>query len=211
MNLQPLYEMQDALDEKIVKEKGLEGRDLLPEKILALQVELGELANEQRSWKFWSEDREPRVGNPTICQFCNGTGIRRVEKNPKSRKRKVELITIACNQCVGGYWGTHNPLLEEYVDCLHFILSIGNDLNCSDMNPYLVKVGEPIDEFGSVYFCITKMNVSNDNPGYKQFYYAELLSRFFGLGKSLGFDWEQIKTAYHAKNKVNHERQQNGY
>ncbi len=29
--------------------------------LLALQVELGECANEQRSWKFWSKDQEPRT------------------------------------------------------------------------------------------------------------------------------------------------------
>lgn len=61
MNLYKLFKIQAKLDEKIVKEKGLEGQDLLDKKILALQVELGELANEWRGFKFWSNDQKPRT------------------------------------------------------------------------------------------------------------------------------------------------------
>ena len=60
MNLTKLYEMQKLLDQRIVEQHGLEGQDLLPQKILALQVELGECANEWRGFKFWSKDRKPR-------------------------------------------------------------------------------------------------------------------------------------------------------
>lgn len=58
MNLSKLFEIQKQLDERIVKEKGLEGQDLLDKKILALQVELGELANElPEVFKFWSNKK----------------------------------------------------------------------------------------------------------------------------------------------------------
>ncbi|GAA0415215.1 hypothetical protein GCM10008934_02680 [Virgibacillus salarius] len=46
MNLDKLFPIQKELDTRIEREKGLEGQDLLDKKILALQVELGELANE---------------------------------------------------------------------------------------------------------------------------------------------------------------------
>ena len=46
LDFKKLFEMQGALDAHIINEKELEGQDLLPMKILALQVELGELANE---------------------------------------------------------------------------------------------------------------------------------------------------------------------
>lgn len=39
MNLEKLFATQKKLDERIVKEKGLQGQDLLDKKILALQVE----------------------------------------------------------------------------------------------------------------------------------------------------------------------------
>src|SRR6185312_3767022 len=92
MNLIKLFETQSKLDARIVEEKSLQGRDMLPEKILALLVELGELANEWRGFKFWSNKQSPaiRPSNP-------------IEHG--------------------------NPMLEEYVDCLHFILSIGLELH----------------------------------------------------------------------------------
>jgi len=39
MDLTKLFKAQKELDERIVKEKGLEGQDLLDKKILALQVD----------------------------------------------------------------------------------------------------------------------------------------------------------------------------
>src|SRR5579875_595315 len=111
MNLTKLFEIQRALDDRIVKEKGLAGKDLVPMKLLALQVELGELANEWRGFKFWSEDQEPRLSNPN-CDLCEGSGVyEKVTDMPDY----PEVLTCVCA----------SPLLEEYVDCLHFILSIG--------------------------------------------------------------------------------------
>ena len=79
MNLTKMFKIQKEQDERIVKEKDLKGVDLLDKKILSLQVELGELANElPEVFKFWS--------------------------NKKNNYKKA---------------------LEEYCDCLHFILSIG--------------------------------------------------------------------------------------
>src|SRR5699024_12342750 len=42
-------------------------------------------------------------------------------------------------------------------------------------------------------------------------YYHEGLELFLKLGEMLGFTWEQIEESYFAKNKINHERQANGY
>src|SRR5690625_2941081 len=108
MNLSKLFPIQKKLDDRIVKEKGLEGQDLLDEKILALQVELGELANEWRGFKFWSEDQSPNI---IYCHACNGYGY------------FDSTYQEACGYChATGI--QESPLLEEYVDCLHFMLSI---------------------------------------------------------------------------------------
>ena len=103
MKLQKLFETQKVLDDKIVKEKGLEGVDLLDKKILALQVELGELANEFRGFKFWSENQEPNVKCPT----CKGNGY--------DTFLGVTQRDTPCCRC-NGYPENVNPLLEEYVD-----------------------------------------------------------------------------------------------
>ena len=55
MNLQKLFELQRKLDEHIEQQhQRQEGEDRLGKKILALLVEIGELANETRCFKFWS-------------------------------------------------------------------------------------------------------------------------------------------------------------
>lgn len=98
MEIKELLEMQKKLDNAILKKQvepltssieqqkylyeKLNG-DLLTERILALSVEVGELANATRCFKYWSlKDSEP-----------------------------VERV------------------LDEYADCLHFMLSIAHSLN----------------------------------------------------------------------------------
>jgi dimeric dUTPase (all-alpha-NTP-PPase superfamily) len=180
MNLRKLYEIQAELDKKIVEKHNLQGgEDLLPKKILALQVELGELANEARFFKFWSKDQKPRT-------------------------------KIRCNVLTnyGSYNETKNPLLEEYVDCLHFILSIGLELE-SDLeevidgvlfNPYY---RENITEQFRSLFYFTSHVLSGK--------YIKLFNAFYGLGKMLGFTWEEIEAEYLRKNEINHTRQDNNY
>lgn len=55
MNWQSLFAIQQKLDDRILMEHDLAGQDLVPQKILALQVELCELANETRCFKYWSK------------------------------------------------------------------------------------------------------------------------------------------------------------
>ncbi|WFB57500.1 dUTP diphosphatase [Paenibacillus sp. BR1-192] len=192
MNLTKLFEMQRELDRRIVKEKGLENEYLLPRKILALQVELGECANEWRGFKFWSKNQKPRTEFTQPCFECNG-----------------EDIGMECHRCEGeGYEVKSNPLLEEYIDCLHFILSIGL---IDDLYTYIGAFDPVTSEnitqaYNRVFMAV--VDVSEDFDTYE---YQMLLEFFFGLGKMLGFTWEQIEAAYIAKNEVNHNRQSTGY
>lgn len=72
MNLQKLFELQRQLDEHIEKEHPREpGEDRLAKKILALMVELGELANElPEVFKFWSNKKNNR--EKALEEFCDG-------------------------------------------------------------------------------------------------------------------------------------------
>ena len=206
MNLKKLFPLQKELDSHIVKEKGLEGQDLLDKKILALQVELGELANEHRGFKFWSEDQEPDIKK---CHACRGLG----------EFEYLDFYPENCSHCEGtGIEG--GRVLEEYVDCLHFILSIGNDLEFSNVR---FPDNEEVDDFidvgrsvshqlnllmsliGRMYFKLIKEEIV-----YFTDYYV-VVGAFISLYKMLGFNWKQIEQAYLEKNKINHERQQNGY
>ncbi|WP_227396810.1 dUTP diphosphatase [Jeotgalibacillus aurantiacus] len=179
MNLSKLFDMQRKLDERIGREHPPQpGEDRMAKKILALQVELGELANEWRGFKFWSNDQEPRSKG----EWIRSTGI----ENGK-------FIDVY-----------KNPLLEEYVDCLHFILSIGNSLENMNVTFYSKKHENLLTQFieiqGTIYELIAF-------PGE----FGLLLSEFIGLGEMLGFKWEEIEEAYIQKNEVNFARQDNGY
>lgn len=174
MNLQKLSEIQSGLDFHIEKEKGLQDKDLIEEKILSLRIELGELANElPEEFKFWSS-----------------------KKND------------------------YGKALQEYVDCLHFILSIGLDFDFinSDFNDD-VSATKGINEVKSYKpdYTITQHfnTVFDDVYIFRRYFelgdYYSLVSEFLILGDLLNFDHEEIEQAYLDKNKVNHERQINGY
>src|SRR5690625_6116245 len=120
MNLQKLFKIQADLDKRIVENKGLQDQDLLGKKVLALQVELGELANEWRGFKFRKENPETRYESTEIYVH----GYERAGQNVRASIEEYK----------------RTPVLEEYVDCLHFILSIG--LETGHQNIDLVRTFE---------------------------------------------------------------------
>ena len=196
LNLQHLFEIQGGLDAHINKQKGLEGQDLLPKKLLALQVELGECANEWRGFKFWSEDQNPRT---------------------KSYSHQDE------GHIHGGFYSVpvydKNPLLEEYVDCLHFTISIGLDLGMEPVMfvEYLEINDNMMNGMEDKFLYVSKKvldlyeNIRDKKSAFPGVDWLHLLQHFLGLGRLLGFTDEQIEAAYLNKNEENHRRQQNGY
>ena len=221
MNLNKLFTLQDKLDDHIKKEKGLEGQDLLDKKILALQVELGELANEWRGFKFWKVNPRPRTEDWIECSVCNGTGDLNYERVQEEAEGSGGHEYIDCEECdSSGTSHMINPLLEEYVDCLHFILSIGLELGAEKKfaDEVNFNIGtrtitrDTLDIFQQMF---NQVNLLSQHTKVKSFFecdvYNDLFSIFSTLGDSLGFTEEQIEQAYISKNEVNHERQENGY
>lgn len=214
MDIQKLFEIQAGLDYHITKEHPVqEDEDRLAKKILALQVELGELANEWRGFKFWSHNQQPRTKIEHLCVQCRGTGLYRHDEFSSA---------MPCDDCDGsGKIGETNPLLEEYVDCLHFILSIGLELKeIFGFEPIvnfknLDHSNDITKQFNNVFSSVSSLYMSIDDEYYdnadRQGIYEELLEIFLTLGKMLGFTWEQIEQMYMEKNRINHERQEVGY
>ncbi|WP_121611479.1 dUTP diphosphatase [Mesobacillus foraminis] len=163
MNTEKLFAMQKNLDRHIEEKHGLASEDLFGRKILALLVELGELANETRCFKFWST------------------------KAPSERQ----------------------IILEEFVDGIHFILSLG--IECSFTAPeyrngVTLSNHSVYEQFLVVYGAVTSFQLTKAE---KQYHY--LFSSYMELGKMLGFTPEDIEQAYIEKNEVNYERQRKGY
>ena len=191
MNLTELFQIQKKLDERIVKQHGLEGQNLLDKKILALQVELGELANEARFFKFWSKDQEPR------------TEVYSSEYLVLPDGREIEKV--------------RNPLLEEYVDCLHFLLSIGNELEYdyvpkpdffpTDLVTLFLQVNAEISD---IYHFLYIAELERDHETLLNTYQC-LFDLFLMIGQRLGFTEQEAMDAYMDKNSENHRRQDNSY
>ncbi|MEC1273279.1 dUTP diphosphatase [Bacillus subtilis] len=216
MNLQKMFEMQKALDERIIKEKGLEGQDLLPNLILALQVELAECANEWRGFKHWSNDREPRIKIEHFCPTCEGTGDENHDINLQYLEEGHAAEPYSkCQDCNGsGKIGESNPLLEEYVDCLHFILSIGNRIGYAHENLGKWTDFTIVNQFNHLFGYASDLYKAIHEDWFEEKLfdtYDEFFAGFIGLGKMFGLTHEQIEAAYMEKNAVNHQRQQEGY
>lgn len=207
MNLSKLFELQRQLDEHIEREHPpKEGEDRLAKKILALQVELGELANEWRGFKFWSKDQKPKTEELGECPLCKGTGD------------SWTVWAENCIECGGsGKVVVKNPLLEEYVDCLHFILSIGLELETTNIVIDIDSNYTGADTTETFIFAFETVielanSIRDGNKSYIYQVYEELFNLFVGLGeKYLGFTWEQVEQAYMEKNRINYERQESGY
>ncbi|WP_079509992.1 dUTP diphosphatase [Mesobacillus jeotgali] len=163
MNTITLFKMQKALDSHIESHHQIENEDLFDRKVLALLVEIGELANETRCFKFWSV-------------------------KPSS---EIDVI------------------LEEFVDGVHFILSLGIECGFDDVESIMQGASIEIDttgQFLAIYNCVQKFRNSRSRESY-----LELFQGYMKLAQLLGLSEDQIEQAYIAKNEVNYDRQQKGY
>ena len=160
MNFDLLFTLQKQLDDRIVQEHGLKDIDLFENKLLALKVELGELANETRCFKYWSK------------------------KAPSPKE----------------------TILEEYVDGIHFILSLGLELGITTFEglPEKMMISE-VRAFHHVYRSIDRLATEKEEA------YNGLMESYLTLGQAIGLHYEEISEAYLKKNKVNHNRQDQGY
>jgi dimeric dUTPase (all-alpha-NTP-PPase superfamily) len=163
--------------QKVLRDRiGYNEPDRFNKIILALLVELGECANEWRGFKFWS-----------VNQLAHTSAVR----VPCMMEEDKEY---------------YNPLLEEYVDGLHFILEIGLEIELDSFlyNPnHKYKYDDITRQFVLVSWFTTQM-LEDD-------YYDGLVNSYIELGFMLGFTWEQIEQAYMEKNQINHQRQESGY
>ncbi|NOG28628.1 dUTP diphosphatase [Lysinibacillus fusiformis] len=161
MNIQQLFMMQKELDDFIEQTQNIQ-QNVFQEKGLALMVELAELANETRCFKFWST------------------------KEPSAR----EII------------------LEEYVDSIHFILSLGLLKNYTTIEKWPVIEEQRhltatfLETQGAILAFIQQPTEDR---------YLAIWQCYGLLAYNLGFTFEDVVRAYIEKNEENYNRQRTGY
>ncbi|MEC0666311.1 dUTP diphosphatase [Priestia flexa] len=178
MNLKYLYEIQAGLMAHIEKNHPVqEGEDRNEKRLLAFIVELGECAQEHRGFKYWSKDQQPRT---------------KAVRVPAMMEEDKEY---------------YNPLLEEYVDGLHFVLELGLAYGIKQLTVNQTLQSENITkQFLEIIAAAMDYEVI---PNQRR--YACLLKSYLGLGEMLGFTQDEIEQAYLAKNEINHNRQLSNY
>lgn len=184
MKLNNYYQLQRILDFRIEHKFNLDTLDTVFDKLLALVVEIGETSNEHRGFKFWSADKKPRT---------------HVAKHPTMNYDDITWT---------------NPLLEEFVDCWHFAISIGVslDLYVEEVEPRKFK-----DITKATLYTVSR--VCGIAEAYEMEYnkhqlhrrYQVMLEYLLGLGLSYGLTVDEIEAAYIEKNQINHKRQLAGY
>ncbi|MEK4532669.1 MAG: dUTP diphosphatase [Solibacillus sp.] len=160
MQFRQLFEKQRQLDQFIEENQQVQ-KDVFAEKGLALLVELSELANETRCFKFWST------------------------KGPS--KRAV--------------------LLEEYVDSVHFMLSLGNMRGFLLEEWPFLKVKQELTEtfLNATQTILTFLQHQTEEN------YRAMWEQYSIIAYNLDFSIDDVLHAYELKNEKNYERQRNGY
>ena len=159
-----IVELQKKLDQSILTKVKLKKPKIIIAKILALKVEVAELANEVRSFKFWS--KKPKAKQDIIC--------------------------------------------EEYVDGLHFLLSLGLDLGFDlkiEKNNLQRLEKEDLNE---VFLKIFKL-ISNFYDQQNFINYQKLFYFYLSFAAKLNLTFHSIYQSYLRKNHINHDRQKKNY
>lgn len=166
LNFKELHAAQSHFDTYIMEKRGLDSMSLKQERYLALLVEIGELANSIRFFKFWSDNQE----------------INRSEA------------------------------LEEYADCMKFLLSLGNmhgystNLDVTVMKIQINLEGTLTELFIDLFNVI--VNFRNTPSPLK---YLQAWGYLLTIAERIDFTNEDIVNAFYKKDKINYKRQESGY
>lgn len=185
MNLTKMFETQKGLMDRIEKEHpSAPNENRFTKRVLALLVELGEMANEQRSWKYWSHDQRPR---------------KKVAKAPTMFEEDREY---------------YNPLLEEFVDGEHFFIELAIELGIEPDDFYShdeILEGTTENILIEIMHYVSMVEGLTDIEKKKRYLIMGHMVYLNLAEQRLGFSLEQIEQAYFEKNAINHQRQLQGY
>lgn len=135
-----------------------------------------------------------------------------IEEGEDRLEKKVAALLVEIGEALNEwrgfkFWSTdkvarEKKLLEELVDCLHFILSIGLDLQLEDE---IVVAPFSHENRAIEYTFIQLMQIDWIED------YETGFDLFLGFCQLMEFTPTQLYVEYFAKNEINHQRQEQGY
>ncbi|WP_339023067.1 dUTP diphosphatase [Spiroplasma endosymbiont of Crioceris asparagi] len=111
------------------------------------------------------------------------------------------------------YWSSkknvvdHAKIVEEFVDVIHFAFSIGNNLKYDFAKHNFISKTSTLEE-ATLKFVESFTNLIKENTT-KNF--SSMFNRLFNIAELLKISETEIMEVYLKKNKINIERQDNGY
>ena len=114
------------------------------------------------------------------------------------------------------FWSLKGPsdqetILAEYVDGIHFILSLGNEQDFIPEVPSGVLICNKEDVTEQFTFIIRRYISEFQHDIDMRQHSKRCLLNIYILGELLGFSAADVEKAYVSKNEVNYERQKQGY
>lgn len=127
----------------------------------------------------------------------------------------VEIGEFANETRCFKFWSRKPPsekkvILFEFVDCMHFLLSVGNysGFTFKNINPSFSPPQEgTITELFIEFFHSVVRFRNEPRPTN----YLIMWDYFMSIGKNLEFTEKEMFQAYMEKNQINHDRQASGY
>ena len=138
INLEELYHLQAELDADIANKHGVSYESTHSKRLLALIVELGELANETRCFKYWS-NKGPSEKSIVMDEYADGLHFLLSLGIPlHARKFKYELkssgqdLTLQFHSLYQAATRLLNEYtLEAYEDCFQKYLNLAIDIGAN--------------------------------------------------------------------------------
>lgn len=205
MNWNKLQQTQLLLDNAILKEKPeMSAEERFNKTLVALSVEVAEVSNCSEHFKFWKDN-----------------------KGKVDEKRFAPDWDYGGNQIIG-YYDYNNgapsqisfeqahklTLVEEASDCLHFILSLANQIGYEIDGHYNeLEETETIESvFLNLVFQITLLQ--RYDVVYSKADEVTLqcvINNYFQYIEKLGITTQELEQAYYEKNEENYRRLREGY
>jgi dimeric dUTPase (all-alpha-NTP-PPase superfamily) len=135
-------------------------------------------------------------------------------------ENKVLAIIVEAGECANEWQGfktwkrNREPkanTLGEFIDILHFILSVGLDIGIDPEKIVLEdleshKEKDLVNQFIRLSTTAGQLKTWRNRTDW-----CILFHEYLALAEMFGFKWSEIVNAYLHKNNVNHERQRTGY